>query len=65
MKGIVKWFNNPKGYGFIYYGSNNETLIHYSKKTGKNYKLIDEIDVFGNHQTKEVKRLINYSIEGE
>ena len=33
LEGIVKWFNNPKGYGFIE-GSketdNQDVLIHYS-----------------------------------
>lgn len=33
LKGTVKWFNNPKGYGFIQATSetdNQDVLIHYS-----------------------------------
>lgn len=34
MKGIVKWFNNEKGYGFIEY-KDNEIFVHYSAINAK------------------------------
>lgn len=40
-KGIVKWFNNEKGYGFIE-GSNNEDIfIHYSVIKQDGYKSLE------------------------
>lgn len=32
MKGVVKWFNNEKGFGFIYgEGLNQDIFAHYTK----------------------------------
>ena len=30
MEGIVKWFNDEKGYGFIEYKANEDIFVHYS-----------------------------------
>ena len=29
-KGIIKWFNNEKGYGFIFGKANEDIFVHYT-----------------------------------
>ena len=36
--GTVKWFNNPKGWGFILTGDGKEAFVHYSDITGEGFK---------------------------
>lgn len=40
MRGIVKWFNNEKGYGFISYKDSDDIFFHYSVINGSGYKTI-------------------------
>tara|TARA_A100001037_G_scaffold306828_1_gene356462 strand:- start:1804 stop:2016 length:213 start_codon:yes stop_codon:yes gene_type:complete len=40
--GIVKWFNNGKGYGFIERESGDDVFVHYSEVNGDGYKSLDE-----------------------
>lgn len=44
--GIVKWFNNKKGFGFIAdpAGSNSDIFVHYSEIEGAGYKTLEEGD---------------------
>lgn len=44
MKGIVKWFNNAKGYGFIGREQGPDVFVHYSAIAGEGYKTLDEGD---------------------
>lgn len=45
MRGIVKWFNNEKGFGFIEYKENNDVFVHYSAINMNGYKSLKEGDL--------------------
>jgi CspA family cold shock protein len=41
--GIVKWFNNAKGYGFITPdGEEKDVFVHFSQIAGDGYKSLNE-----------------------
>ena len=42
MRGIVKWFNNEKGYGFIEYTDKEDIFVHYSAIKQDGYKTLQE-----------------------
>ena len=41
-KGIVKWFNNQKGYGFITPESGSDVFVHHTAIQGEGYKSLNE-----------------------
>lgn len=42
--GIVKWFNDCKGYGFILNGSDEDIFVHYSSIVGQGYRTLRQGD---------------------
>ncbi len=43
-RGLVKWFNAAKGYGFIQRASGEDVFVHYSAISGTGFKSLQEGD---------------------
>lgn len=43
-KGVVKWFNNAKGYGFVGQDQGPDLFVHYSAIQHNGYKSLREGD---------------------
>lgn len=41
-RGVVKWFNGSKGYGFIQRESGSDVFVHYTSITGEGFKSLNE-----------------------
>jgi CspA family cold shock protein len=51
-KGVVKWFNAAKGYGFIQRSSGEDVFVHFSAIEMSGYRTLDE----GSEVEFEVKK---------
>lgn len=40
--GVVKWFNNEKGFGFISVEGEDDVFAHFSAISGDGYKSLEE-----------------------
>ncbi len=43
-QGIVKWFNDRKGYGFIEQEGGQDVFVHYSAITAQGFRTLSEGD---------------------
>lgn len=42
VTGTVKWFSNPKGYGFITTSDGQEVFVHYTDIEGTGFRKLNE-----------------------
>ena len=40
--GVVKWFNNEKGFGFIETEAEGDVFVHFTAITGDGFKSLEE-----------------------
>lgn len=53
MKGIVKWFNEEKGFGFIKNEEGKDIFCHYSEIQQDGFKTLNENDEVEFEEVKE------------
>ena len=41
-KGVVKWFNEKKGYGFLSQEDGDDVFVHYTSIKGEGFKTLKE-----------------------
>jgi cold shock protein len=63
-EGIVKWFNNSKGYGFIEQEDGPDVFVHHSGINADGFKSLNEGDrvTFDIEQGKKGPAAVNVSV---
>ncbi len=51
-KGVIKWFNEKKGFGFITNEDGTDVFVHYSGIKGDGFKTLNE----GDHVEFEIEK---------
>ena len=71
-QGVVKWFNNKKGYGFVRQdGVNEDIFVHFSSIAMKGYKTLREGEAVqydlskGNDGKLQAENLVVIGIPGK
>jgi len=64
MKGICKWFNSGKGYGFITAEDGKDVFVHFSAIKADGYKSLNEGDKVEFETTVDAKgtKAINVTV---
>jgi len=65
MLGLVKWFNDAKGYGFIHSTSTDEDIfVHFSAISASGFRTLTEDDEveFETEDTPKGKKAVNVSV---
>ena len=62
--GIVKWFNEKKGFGFIEQADGPDVFVHFSGINGAGFKLLKEGDevTFETEQGQKGPRAVNVTV---
>ena len=64
MMGIVNWFDEKKGYGFIKVeGLEHDVFVHYSEIKTDEFKSLKENDVVTFDYDNEKKRALNVRVQ--
>ncbi|MBN1627031.1 MAG: cold-shock protein [Deltaproteobacteria bacterium] len=62
--GVVKWFNNQKGYGFIEQEDGTDVFVHHTGINGNGFKSLNEGDrvTFDVEEGKKGLAAVNVSV---
>ena len=63
--GVCKFFDNPKGYGFIVNDDNLDVFVHYRSIMGEGYKTLAEGETVTYLEIKSEKGLSAVEVERE
>ena len=66
--GVVKWFNNEKGFGFISVEGEGDVFVHFSAITGEGYKSLEEgqsvqFDVVEGAKGPQAANVVDYNLK--
>ncbi len=64
-KGVVKWFNDQKGFGFIEQENGSDVFVHHTNINGSGFKSLSEGDrvTFDIEQGQKGPAAVNVTVE--
>jgi CspA family cold shock protein len=70
LKGVIKWFSNSKGYGFIGRDNAPDLFVHFSAIVSEGYKSLEEGDrvefeVVQGAKGPQAANVVKVSMEGQ